>query len=230
MIIRDMPSNERPREKMLKHGSEALNNSELLAIIIRTGTKDRTAVRLADEVLSMDSRGLLYVEECSLEELSEIRGIGLAKACQIKAAVEMGKRIATLPRGARPKISSTAEVVDIFMEKMRYYKREFFNVLLVNAKGEIICEENIAVGDLSSSIVHPRESFALAVKKSAAAVIFVHNHPSGDPTPSDEDINVTKRLVKAGEILGIRVLDHVVIGDGRYTSFRAAGLIEYGGK
>lgn len=225
MIIREMPQNERPREKMLGLGSQALSNGELLAILLRTGTKEKTAIMLAEELLSMDSEGILYLEECSIEELIKIKGMGISKACQICAAVELGKRIATIPRREKQRVGSTEDVVEIFMEKMRYYKKEFFNVLLINAKGEIISEENIAIGDLSSSIVHPRESFARAVKRSAAAVIFIHNHPSGDPTPSREDINVTERLCEAGEILGIRVLDHIIIGDGRYSSFKAKGLI-----
>ncbi|MEA4922589.1 MAG: DNA repair protein RadC [Eubacteriaceae bacterium] len=225
MIMRDMPASERPREKMANCGSEALSNGELLAILIRTGTKEKTAVRLADDLLAMDRDGIIYLAECSLEELSAVKGIGPAKACQIKAAVELGRRIATVPRREREKVASTEDVVSIYMEKMRYYKKEFFNTLLLSAKGEIISEENIAIGDLCSSIVHPRESFTSAVKKSAAAVIFIHNHPSGDPAPSSEDVEVTKRLCEAGEILGIRVLDHIIIGDGRYTSFKAKGLI-----
>lgn len=225
MMIKELPCSERPREKMMQHGSHALTNAELLAILLRTGTSDKTATGLAEELLALDASGIVYLAECPMEELSAVHGIGPAKACQVKAAVEIGRRIATQPRPDRMKVTSTEQVVDIFMEKMRYYKKEFFNVLLINTKGEILSVENIAVGDLNSSIVHPRESFASAVRKSAAAVIFVHNHPSGDPTPSRQDIEVTKRLCEAGDILGIQVLDHIIIGDGRYQSLMAEGSI-----
>lgn len=173
----------------------------------------------------MDRRGLVYLAECTASELAGIRGIGSAKACQIMAAVELGQRIATSPRPPAERASGVLEIVDIYMERMRYYKKEFFNALLLNAKNEIISEENISVGDLSSSQVHPREAFNPAIRKSAASVVFVHNHPSGDPTPSREDIGVTMRLMEAGDILGIRVLDHIIIGDGTYVSFKQENIL-----
>ncbi|MCI2062362.1 MAG: DNA repair protein RadC [Eubacteriaceae bacterium] len=225
MIIREMPENEKPREKMIMYGRESLSNAELLAILVRTGCGGKSAVRLADEILSLDAGGIVYLTECRPDELAGIKGIGMAKACQILAAVELGSRIATSPRTNKTSAGSVGEIVNIFMEKMRYYKKEFFNVLLLNAKNEMISSENVAVGDLSSSIVHPREAFNSAVRKSAASVVFVHNHPSGNPAPSREDINITKRLEEAGKILGIRVLDHIIIGDGTYVSFKEQGLI-----
>lgn len=225
MKIREMADTEKPREKMMRSGRETLSNAELLAILIRTGTGGRSAVDVAGEVLSIDRKGLVYLAECTPSELAGIRGIGDAKACQIMAAVELGQRIATAPRPHAEKASGVTEIVDIYMERMRYYKKEFFNALLLNAKNEIISEENISVGDLSSSQVHPREAFNPAIRKSAASVVFVHNHPSGDPTPSREDINVTMRLAEAGRILGIRVLDHIIIGDGTYVSFKQENII-----
>lgn len=225
MIIRELPEYERPREKMRREGSQALSNGELLALLLSSGTRNKTALQLAEEILALDPGGIVYLTECSLEELLSIDGVGQAKACQLLAAVELGRRIATTPRSIRDRVASTKDVANIFMERMRYYKKEFFNVLLINAKGDIIGEETITIGDISSSIVHPRESFSSAIKRGAAAVIFVHNHPSGDPEPSKEDIAVTKRLCRAGEILGIRVLDHVIIGDGKYRSFKESELI-----
>ncbi len=225
MKIRELPVYERPREKMVRFGRSSLSNGELLAILLRTGTKEKTALRLADDILSLDPNGLLYLQECSLEELAGVKGIGLAKACQIGAAVELGKRIATMPREERNIIKSTQDVADVFMEKMRYYKKEHFDVLLLDAKGNLIAVENVAIGDIASSIVHPRETFQSAIKRGAFAVILIHNHPSGDPTPSKEDIHVTERLSQAGEILGINVLDHIIIGDGTYISLKGAGFI-----
>ena len=225
MKIRELPAGERPREKMVRSGRGSLSNSELLAILLRTGTKEKTALRMAEEVLSLDRSGLLYLQECSLEELAGVKGVGRAKACQIGAAVELGKRIATMPREERNLIKSTKDVADVFMEKMRYYGKEHFDVLLLDAKGNLMGTENVAVGDISSSIVHPRETFRSAIKRGAFAVILIHNHPSGDPSPSKEDIRVTERLCKAGEILGINVLDHIIIGDGTYISLKGAGFI-----
>jgi len=225
MIIRELPADERPREKMISMGRERLSSSELLAILLRTGTRDKTALALAEEVLGFEGGGLKSLAERTPEELASINGIGRAKACQIMAAVELGARIAAAPKMERIRITGTKDAVDVCMERMRYYKKEFFNVLLINAKGELMAMENVSVGDIRSSIVNPREAFNSAVRKSALAVVFVHNHPSGDPTPSREDRDVTKRLCEAGDILGIKVLDHIIIGDGDFTSFRELDMI-----
>ena len=224
MAIEKMPSQERPRERLLSEGVSTLSNAELIAILLHTGTKERTALELAGDVLSADRRGILFLGECTPEELQQIKGVGKAKACQLMAAVELGKRAAKTKKEIRPKITSASEIADIFMEDMRYYRKEHFNVLMVNAKGEVIQNENIAVGDLCSAVVHPREVFSPAVRRSAAAVILVHNHPSGDPEPSKEDIVTTGRLSEAGKILGINVLDHIIIGDGIFVSLRREGL------
>lgn len=225
MIIRDLPEYERPREKLMKNGAALLTNAELIAVLLSSGTKEKSAVNLADEILAMDPEGIVHLAECSFEDLTKIRGMGTAKSCQLLAAVELGKRMASTPRKKHDRVTCTRDIADMCMEKMRYYRKEYFNVLLFNAKGDILAEENVSVGDISASIVHPRESFSPAVRRGAAAVAFVHNHPSGDPDPSPEDIEVTKRLVQAGYILGINVLDHVIIGDGKYSSFKELGLI-----
>ena len=225
MIFRELPQVERPREKLIFYGKESLSNSELLAILLRTGTKEKSSLTLAQEILSLDPNGILFFQDCTTEELSKIKGMGLAKSCQILAAVELGKRIATFPRKDRVQVANPDDISQLFMEKMRYYKKEYFQVVLINAKGEIMEETAVSVGDLCSTVVHPREVFHSAIKRSAASVIFVHNHPSGNAEPSKQDIETTERLVEAAEILGIKVLDHIIIGDGTYVSFKNIGLM-----
>lgn len=225
MNMRQLPSEERPREKLLRAGKESLSTTEILAILLRSGTKDRSALELASDLITISPDGIGYLAECRPEELASIRGIGLTKACEILAAVELGKRIASRPSAKRIRISSAKDIAEIFMERMRYYKKEHFVSLMLNAKGEIIEEANISVGDLCSSTTHPREVFVDAVRRSAGSVVFLHNHPSGDPEPSEADVETTVRLMEAGAILGIPVLDHIVIGDGNYVSMKARGMI-----
>jgi len=226
MFIRELPLSERPREKMLAAGVGCLSNPELLAILLGTGTKDKSALRLAEDVLTANDSGILFLSSCAPEELAGIRGIGQAKACRMIAGIELGRRIATKPREEKTKVTDPASIATLFMEEMRYYKKEVFNVLLVNTKGEIIGTDKTSIGDLISTVIHPREVFLPAVKRSAAAVAFIHNHPSGDPTPSSDDIITTKKLVDAGKIIGIAVLDHIIIGDGKYVSFKEERLIQ----
>lgn len=225
MKIKRLPQEERPREKLLFYGKEALSTAELLAILLRTGTKEKSALEIAQEVLAMDESGILYLENCCPEELANIKGMGTAKACQVLAAVELGKRAATRKGKAKKQIANPDDIVQLFMEKMRYYKKEHFQVLLIDAKGRIIEETEVSIGDLCSTVIHPREVFSQAIRRGAASVLFVHNHPSGDPQPSQEDVETTERLVKAAGILGIYVLDHIIIGDGRYVSMKGKGLM-----
>lgn len=225
MIIRELPTEERPREKLISLGSSVVSNAELLAILIGTGTKDRSALDLAVALLAAEEDGLGNLAGSTPEEICRISGMGIAKACRIIAAFELGRRLATRPLPGKVLITSPESIADLFMEEMRYYRKEFFQVLLLNSKGEIISIEKSSIGDLSSTIVHPREIFSGAVRRSAAAVVFVHNHPSGNPEPSSEDQEVTLRLIEAGKILGIRVLDHIIIGDGIYVSFRQRNLM-----
>ena len=225
MNIKQMPSEEKPREKLLREGSDRLSTTEILAILINSGTKEISALEIAAQLLSIDKRGVRFLAECSPEELGRIKGMGQAKICTVLAAVELGKRIAAAPVRDRNLIRSSSDIADLFMEKMRYYKKEHFVSLMINAKGERIEETEVSIGDLCSSSTHPREVFVDAVKRSAGSVVFLHNHPSGDPSPSDTDIQTTKRLIEAGTILGIPVLDHIIIGDGIYVSMKAMGLI-----
>ena len=218
-----MPEEERPREKLLQKGVKALSDSELLAVLLRTGRSGISAVQLADQVLTLRPQGLGYLAECLPEELQSVSGIGQAKACQIVAALELGRRIATAPREKRPRIQSSDEAASLVMEDMRYLPQETFRALLLNVRGQVISQSQISVGTLNMSMANPREVFRDAVRKNAAAVIVVHNHPSGDPAPSREDIQTTRRLAETGEILGIPLWDHVIIGDGIYVSLREEG-------
>ena len=225
LTIKDLPQEERPRERMREYGADKLSNSELLAIILRTGFKDETVIHLAERIL-YQAGGLRFLPEYTLEELQQIKGMGLAKSVQIKAALELGRRIAASLKPANNVFTSPQDVAAFLKEEMRYYKKEYFKIILLNTKNQVISVDDISVGSLNSSIVHPREIFNPSVKKSAATLILVHNHPSGDPSPSREDLEVTKRLVEGGKILGIKILDHIVIGENSYFSFKEKCLME----
>jgi len=214
----------RPREKLLRYGPGILTNQELLAIIIRTGTRDANAIQLAESVLYQfrDLRGLI---SASVEEIcSTASGIGRAKAAQIKSALELARRL-NVQDSEVVRIKSPHDVAAWVMEDLRYLQQEQFKILMLNTKNIIIACEEVSRGSLNASIVHPREVFARAIKRSSAAIILVHNHPSGDPTPSQEDINVTRRLVEVGRLVGIDVLDHLVIGDGVFCSLKEKGYV-----
>jgi DNA repair protein RadC len=223
--IKDLPLYERPREKLCKYGVSSLSNAELIAVIIRTGHKEDTAIDLANRLLSMDNSGISYLAYATVEELTSIKGIGTCKAAQILAAIELGKRISSHGGEDKIKVDSPLIVVELLMEEMKYLKKEYFKIIILDTKNQIISIENISIGNLNSSIVHPREVFNIAIKRSANSVILVHNHPSGDPTPSTEDINITHRLIDAGNIIGIKVLDHIIIGDNKYISFKQRNII-----
>ncbi len=224
--IKELPICERPYEKMSEGGAEYLSNAELLAIIIKTGTKSHTAVELAQMVLKLSQDGRLSsLNNLSIEQLTEVKGIGRVKAIQIKAVLEFSKRIATSNGVVRHAVKSADDVSNLMMEEMRYLKKEMFKAILLDTKNKVLKIVSISTGSLNASIVHPREVFSEAVKCGCNSIIFVHNHPSGDPTPSNEDLRTTDRLVSAGEILGIKVLDHIVLGDGRYVSLKEQGFI-----
>lgn len=227
MQIKKMPETERPQEKMLYAGAGALSNSELLALIIRTGTGDKSAIRLADEVISYADENTGGLGAAEVRELTEIDGIGEAKACSIVAAMELSRRMTSGHRSAvRVRIRDSRQVAEILMEEMMYEKREFFMALNLNSKLQVESKSIISIGNLDSAPVHPREVFAPAVRRGAAGVVVAHNHPSGDPTPSPQDVDVTKRLIKASEVLGIRLIDHVIVGNGSFTSMKSEGFFE----
>ena len=219
------PETERPRERLLAKGPDALSDAQLLAILLRTGRRNSSAVQVAIELLGRVG-GISGLATCGVEEICAIQGIGPAKAAQLKAAVELGRRSLATPLSTGTRISSSADLFKHFHPILRDRKQELFKVVLLDAKNTVVKETTVSEGTLTRSIVHPREVFAGAVRESAAAVIFLHNHPSGDPTPSQEDRRLTDRLAEAGRLLGIPVLDHVIIGDGRYVSFADQGWLK----
>jgi DNA repair protein RadC len=224
LTIKELPTDERPRERLAKYGAEALSTAELLAIILRVGTREYSAIGLAEHMLSRFD-GLRGIATASVEELSRIKGLGTAKAAQIKAMVELGKRLAASVLGSRPVIRSPQDAVELVMADIRDEPQENFKGLFLNTKNEVVKTCTITVGSLNASIITPRELFREAISCNSAAVIVAHNHPSGDPTPSREDIDISKRLHQAGQMIGIEVLDHLVIGDGRWVSLKERGLI-----
>jgi DNA repair protein RadC len=222
---KELPRSERPREKILSQGVSSLSNGELIAILIASGTREESALALAGRILSLENGSLARLTACQPEEFQKIRGVGLAKSCVLVAAMELGRRIAVSPAENRARLDTPEKVAELFMEEMRYLKKEVFRVAHLNVKNELIMKEDISVGGLHSAAAHPREVFQTAVKKGVNAVILVHNHPSGDPTPSHADRATTDQLVKAGKILGIQVLDHIVIGDGSYISLKQQRML-----
>ena len=217
MKIRDLPDSSRPRERFLKLGPEALSDAELFAIILRTGTVKENVVDMSNRLISQ--YGLKNLFSCSLKELQEIKGIGPNKAMQLLAMSELGKRHSQSKTPVK-KISCAKDVFNLFNERLKNEKQENFYVLILNTQNIIIKEELISKGVLDSALLHPREVFKPAIKNSAKKLILVHNHPSGNPSPSQEDLNITKKLIEIGEILDIKVLDHVIIGDGEWWSWK----------
>ena len=224
--IMDLPESERPREKLLRHGSKALSNTELLALIIGSGTKEAGALALAAKVLSHIRGGMESLKEISPEELTQVAGIGNATAARILAAAEFGTRIASAGVMSRNRISCPEDVVEIFSAEFAGEKQEHLYTVLLNAKHEMIGRELVAKGGISSSPAIPQDVFRPAVRRGAAGIILVHNHPSGDPSPSEDDYKVTKRISEAGELIGIKLVDHVVVGGGgEFSSLKACGII-----
>ncbi|RED87736.1 DNA replication and repair protein RadC [Cohnella phaseoli] len=222
--MRELPSGERPRERMQQHGAQALSHAELLAILLRTGTRNESAVYLAQRILN-ECGGLRKLAESGWEELTHIRGIGPAKALQLQASIELGRRIARSKLPETVKITCPQDVADLLMEEMRHYREEQFVCLFLNTKNHVIGRQTLSIGSLNASIVHPREVFKAAIRRSSASILCAHNHPSGDPTPSAEDLQLTKRLAEAGQLLGIELLDHLVIGDSSFISLKEMGCI-----
>jgi DNA repair protein RadC len=216
---------EGPRERLRAHGAEALSAAELIALLLRTGVRDRDALDVARALLA-HCGGLDRVECAPARELASVSGIGEAKAASLAAAFELGRRCATsrLPEGAA--LRCPEDVFRRFAARLRRLAQERFVVVLLDGRHRVVGEEVVSQGTLTASLVHPREVFRPALRASAAALILVHNHPSGDPTPSAEDLAVTQRLARAGEILGVRVLDHVIVAERGYASLREQGALE----
>lgn len=220
--IKDYPEEERPREKLLRHGAATLSTAELLAIIIRTGSQTHTAVSLSHAILNHFG-GLAALLDLTPSELQQIKGIGMAKAAQILAAMEFSQRLFSAVQ-EKPIITSPRDVARILLPRLSYLKQEVFELALLDSKSRLISIPRVFMGNLNSAIIHPREVFKPAIKNSAFSMILVHNHPSGDPGPSPDDVGITQRLVEAGDLLGIRVLDHIIIGAGRFVSLKEKGF------
>jgi len=222
--VHDLPLSERPRERLLRLGPEAMGTVELLAIIIRIGARGDSVLMTSQKLLS-EFGNLQNIVQATVAEMCRVRGIGKAKAIQIKAALELGKRIDDPDYRPGKPVQTPDEAVKSVQSKLKGKKKEYFYILCLNTRNRVNNTNQVSIGNLDSSIVHPREVFKDAISSLAAAVIFVHNHPSGDLEPSAEDINLTKRLIEAGELLGIPVLDHIIVGDKGYTSLKSRNLI-----
>jgi len=224
--IKAWPEEDRPREKLFAHGAEALSEAELLALLLRTGNAStgESAVDHARLLLN-HFQSLKGIDDASIPELSAIKGIGPAKSAGLKACMEIARRLRQKKWEVGDALRSSEDVFRHFGERLVKEKREIFYVVLLNNKNRKIREVKISEGSLTASLVHPREVYNPVIRESAAAVIFVHNHPSGDPTPSPEDLEITRRLKEVGEVMGIRVLDHVVVGHDRYFSFSDRGVL-----
>ena len=230
--IKNWPEDERPRERLLKFGADGLSTAQLLAIIIKTGGRDKSAISLARELLMYFS-SLKEMEDAAPAEISHIKGIGSAKIAQIKAAFELGRRLLqTEKAGARsnvplqnPAFKNSREVFEYFRPRFYGLKKEKFLCALLDSKNRVFRESIVSEGTLTSSLVHPREVFRYAIKEAAASVLFIHNHPSGDPDPSRDDIEITRRLVETGKVIGINIIDHIIITDASYMSLMEKGHI-----
>src|SRR3989338_9756222 len=221
MKIKDLPDSSKPGERFIKHGPEVLSDAELFAIILRTGTPGENVVDMSNRLIREYNLNKLF--ECSLKELQEIKGIGPSKAMQILAMAELGKRYNQLKQTEdkdQRKISCAKDVFDYFHERLKDEKQEHFYILMLNSQNNIIGEHLVSKGILDASILHPREVFKPAIKDSASKIILVHNHPSGYSKPSNEDLEITKKLEEAGQMVDIKVLDHVIIGNGIWWSWR----------
>lgn len=228
VLIRDLPEDQRPRERLAAEGPEVLDDSSLIAILLRTGARRVSAIVLAQQLLEKFG-SLRGIASASIHDLSQVSGLGLAKAAQLQAAFELGKRVSTKPAEPAPQITSPADAAQYVMEKLRYEKKEKFVILLLNARSRLIKISTISVGTLTANLVHPREVFAEAIANGAECIILVHNHPSGEPIPSKEDRDITQRLYQVGELMGVKVADHIIIGEGKFLSMAQERLMPSSG-
>ncbi len=222
MRMKELPISERPYEKLEMYGEKSLSNSELLAIIIKTGTKEETSVGLAQKVLNLsgndDTQDLRFLQDISLADFARIKGIGKVKAIQLKAVCELAKRMARPVKKLKVRIKSGQDVANLLMEEMRYEKREIAKIIALNAKNIVLKVIDISYGGNNFAMLEPKEILLEAIKCNAPRIILVHNHPSGDPTPSQSDYRATDRIYECTQMLGIELLDHIIIGDGTYES------------
>ena len=223
-MIKELPLKERPRERFIKYGSSYIQSFELIAIILRTGSKDESVLELAKRV-SYKYNSLKDLSNASINDLKSIKGIGDSKAIELLAAFELGRRVSNETFNEQSKLQSPESIFLFLKSELEMKTQEHFLALYLNTKGELIKKETLFIGSLNSSLIHPREIFKHAVINSAAAIIICHNHPSGDPTPSKQDIDITKLIHKNSLMMDIELLDHIIIGKDRYFSFKEKGLI-----
>lgn len=220
--MKELPESERPYEKAQMYGIENLSDSELLAIIIKCGTKEETSVGLAQKILNLqnanEKKDLRFLQDISIEELMKIKGIGKVKAIQIKATCELAKRMSKPIHSLKIVIKNTKDVADLLMDELKYEKREIVKLLILNSKNMVLKNINITYGGTSFASIEPQAILAEPIKMNAPKIILVHNHPSGDPTPSDADFRVTDRIYECADVMGITLLDHVIIGDNCFES------------
>jgi DNA repair protein RadC len=221
--IADLPQEDRPRERLLRYGAGALSNAELLAIILRVGGAGQNAIRLSEALLAR-FEGLSGLARAGLGELTQVRGVGEAKVAQIKAALELGRRLLATAPEERAQIRSPADAANLLMLEMGLLEQEHLRVVLLDTRNRVLTVTTVYKGSLNASMIRVGELFRDAIRRNSAAIIIAHNHPSGDPTPSPEDVAVTKQVVQAGRLLDIDVLDHIVIGRGRFVSLKERGL------
>lgn len=228
MKMKDLPELERPYEKLENYGAEVLSNAELLAIIIKSGTKEKTAVQIAQEILGMDEerRGISFLRDVSLEELQKKNGIGRVKAIQLKAVAELAQRAASPQVARHQKLSTPEDISNLFMNELRNLKQETMKTLLLTSKNQLIRSVTNSLGGIRFSYIEARDIFREPLKSGAAKIALVHNHPSGDPTPSQQDIKFTKEIYEMGEMFNIELVDHVIIGDGVFCSLKRMGMMD----
>jgi DNA repair protein RadC len=223
LTIHDMPSGERPRERLLHYGPEALSTAELIAILLRTGSRGENVLDLSTRLL-IEFNGLRGLAQANFNELSAIRGVGQAKAAQLKAGLEIGRRLLIAAPDERPQITSPADAANLLMLDMAHLEQEHLRLLLLDTKNRVQASPTVYKGNVNTSVIRISELFREAIRHNSTALIIAHNHPSGDPTPSPEDVRVTRQIHEAGKLLDIDVLDHLIIGRGRYISLKERGL------
>lgn len=226
-MVRDLPVEERPRERLLALGPGFLSNAELLAILLRNGFREKSALDMAGDVLKQcGPDGIGGLVRLSIAQLGQMKGIGTAKAAELMAAVELGRRMTTHSAKQKLIVTCPEDAAEYAFPRFKYEEREHFAVILMNIKNHILSMPVISIGSLTASVVHPREVFKAAIQQTVASMILVHNHPSGDPTPSKEDIATTRRIVEAGKLMDIPVLDHIILGNNKYISLKEKGVIK----
>lgn len=223
MIIKEMPETIRPRERLFQYGEKSLSEQELIAIILRTGTREKNVLDLSREILKYFDN-LFELKQATVEEFQQIKGIGKVKAIELKAAIELGTRIANANQLKLGKVLSSTSIGTQLMQEMKDLQQEHLIAIYLNMKNEMIKRETVFIGSLNQAVAHPREIFKSAVKYSAARILIAHNHPSGVPTPSSNDISFTERIVECGNLMGIEVLDHIIVGANGYVSLREEGI------